>query len=88
MCAHGVPIKFHTGQWLEMNIVPYGLQLRIAKIVHFKFQNKSFDLNVIGSQSEDSFSTTVSYKQLRPKTILKIENKKLENYEFKKTKLE
>ena len=69
------PLSFTPASGLKMNIVPYGLQLRIAKIVHFKFQNKSFVLNVIGSQSEDSFSTTVSYKQLRPETILKIENK-------------
>ena len=31
---------------------------------------------------------TVAYKQLRPNIILKIGNKKLENYEVKKTKLE
>ena len=61
-------------------------------------------LSIIGQDPSDSKSNqlhvdifrfcfihlryTVAYKQLRLKIILKIENKKIENYEVKKTKLE
>ena len=53
-------MKFDTGHWhgsKRTTVVPFGPQLQITKIVHFKFQNRSFDLNVIGCQSEySSFS--------------------------------
>ena len=50
---------------LKINIVlPFGPQLRIIEIVHFKFQNRSFDLNVVGGQSEDSLTLCNLHRKL------------------------